>query len=175
MTATRRLLLTLMTGAAAVLLACQDTPPVGVGPREPAPEASLGSWLQGTGLLTCSPVPADSVTQTIGPEGGTIVVGLHSLYLPEGALDSAVTITAVAPSDTVNRVQFQPAGLVFDPPASLRMSYANCNLLGSTVPKRIAYVSDALDILYYLLSVDNPLTQTVTGRLEHFSEYALAW
>lgn len=158
-----------------MFLGCQESPPLGIGSTGLPPEASLGSVLQQAGLLTCSPVPYDSVTQTIGPEGGTIVVGLHSLSVPEGALDTAVTITAVAPSDTVNRVQFQPEGLVFQQPASLRMSYANCNLLGSTVPKRIAYVADALDILYYLLSVDNPLTQTVTGRLEHFSEYAIAW
>ncbi len=175
MTTTRRLLLTLLAGATAVFLGCQENPPLGIGPRGPAPEASLGSMLQETGLFTCSPVPDDSVTQTIGPEGGTIVVGLHSLSVPEGALDTAVTITAVAPSDTVNRVQFQPEGLVFQQPASLTMSYANCNLLWSTLPKRIAYVDDALDILYYLLTVDDPLTQTVTGQLEHFSEYAIAW
>jgi hypothetical protein len=55
------------------------------------------------------------------------------------------------------------------------MSYANCSSLGSLLPKRIAYVTDALDILYFLLSVDHPLAQTVTGRVEHFSEYAIAW
>ena len=175
MTTTRRLLLPLLVGVSAVFLGCQESPPLAVDPREPAPEALLGGLLQPTGLLSCSPVPYDSTTQAVGPEGGTIVVGLHSLSIPAGALDSAVAITAVAPSDSVNRVQFQPEGLVFQQPADLRMSYANCNLLGSMLPKRIGYVDDALTILYYLLSVDNPPTQTVTGRLEHFSEYALAW
>lgn len=104
-----------------------------------------------------------------------MVVGAHRLVVPAGALDSVVLITAVAPSDTVNRVQFQPDGLVFHQAALLSMSYANCNLLGSLLPKRIAYVNDALDILYHLLSVDHLLTQTVTGRVDHFSEYAIAW
>jgi hypothetical protein len=172
---TRRVLLTLLTGATAAFLGCQENPPLAVGPGGLSPEASLGSTLQNAGLLTCSPVPSDSVSQAVGPQGGTLVVGLHSLVVPEGALDSVVVITAVAPSDTVNRVQFQPGGLVFGQPASLRMSYANCNLLGSLLPKRVAYVDDALEILYFLLSVDNPPTQTVTGWVEHFSEYAIAW
>src|SRR5206468_12137398 len=62
-------------------------------------------------LLTCSPLAADSATQTIGDSGGTIYVGPHTLTIPPGALNDTVTITAVAPADTVNRVQFQPQGL----------------------------------------------------------------
>lgn len=176
MTTKHRLLLTLLTGATALLLGCRDNSPLEAPSGAPNPQGSLlGSLLQPTGLLGCSPLAYDSVTQTVGPDGGTIAVGVHSLSIPAGALDSAVTITAVAPSDTVRRVVFEPSGLVFQQPASLRMSYAGCNLLGLTLPKSIAYVDGSLNILYYLLSVDNLLTQTVTGRLDHFSEYAIAW
>ena len=86
-----------------------------------------------------------------------------------------MTITAYAPSSRNNRVEFAPHGLEFDRPASLTMSYANCDVLGSLLPKHIAYVNDRLRILYLLESVDNLLQQRVTGRLDHFSEYALAW
>ena len=55
------------------------------------------------------------------------------------------------------------------------MSYANCNLLGRLLPKRVAYVSDALNILSYLLSLDNVFAKQVTGRVDHFSNYAVAW
>jgi len=55
------------------------------------------------------------------------------------------------------------------------MSYANCDLLGSVVPKRIAYTSGALEILDYLPSVDDLLAQQLTGELHHFSDYAVAW
>lgn len=176
MTGMRRLVLALLVGATVVLLGCRDNSPLEAPPATGSPQQSLlGSLVQATGLLSCSPLPYDSVTQTVGSAGGTIVVGAHSLSIPAGALDSAVAITAVAPSDTVNRVIFEPSGLVFQQPASLTMSYANCNLLGSSLPKNIAYVDGALDILYYLLSVDDPSTRTVTGRLEHFSEYAIAW
>ncbi len=103
----------LLAGAAALLLSCAERPPLGpqadlLGlPPLPAPASPP------SGLLQCSPLAADSVTQTIGPAGGTIALSTDTLVIPAGALDSAVTITAVAPSDTVNRIQFQPQGLTF--------------------------------------------------------------
>jgi len=54
-------------------------------------------------------------------------------------------------------------------------SYANCSLVGNLLPKRIAYTTDDLQILYYLLSLGNPLSQTVTGQVNHFSAYVIAW
>jgi hypothetical protein len=126
-------------------------------------------------LVRCEPSAYDSVTQTVGPGGGTIQVGTTTLSVPAGALDSAVSITAVVPSDTVNHVRFEPQGLTFLQPASLTMSYANCNTKLSTDPRRIAYTTEALQILEYLPSVDDASIQTVTGELHHFSDYAIAW
>jgi len=166
----------------AALLACIALVVVSCAePTSPPPQAGLfdgdlfGDLTKRIGLLQCTPLPYDSVTQTIGPEGGTILVGPHSFTVPAGALDTAVTITAVTPSDTINRIQFQPEGLVFNGYTTLRMSYANCDLLGSLLPKRIAYVSADLTILDYLPSLDNVFSQTVRGKIQHFSEYALAW
>ena len=34
---------------------------------------------------------------------------------------------------------------------------------------------DLLEILEYLLSIDNLWTKKVTGRVTHFSEYVIAW
>jgi len=157
---------------AAVLVGCGESP---LGPA-PAPQADLiGSLLQATGLLGCTPMPTATATQTVGPAGGVIRIGPHALSIPAGALDAPVTIKATAPSDKVNRVQFQPEGLVFRRSAALTMSYANCNLLGQILPKRIAYTSDALAILSYVLSLDNLFAKNVTGKLNHFSNYAIAW
>ncbi|HXL34508.1 MAG TPA: hypothetical protein VN953_06280 [Gemmatimonadales bacterium] len=159
--------------AAAALLGCGEPP---LGPVPPPPQASLiGSLLQATGLVGCTPMPTATATQTVGPAGGVIRIGPHALSIPAGALDAPVTITATAPSDKVNRVQFQPEGLVFQRSAALTMSYANCNLLGTILPKRIAYTSDALAILSYVVSLDNLFAKNVTGKLNHFSNYAIAW
>lgn len=158
---------------AAALVGCGESP---LSPVPPPPQASLiGSILQTTGLLGCTPMPTVTATQTVGAAGGVIKIGPHALSIPAGALAAPVTITATAPSDNVNRVRFQPEGLVFQRAAILTMSYANCNLLGKILPKRIAYTTDALAILSYVLSLDNLYGKYVTGRLNHFSNYAIAW
>jgi hypothetical protein len=145
-------------------------------PEVPPPDASLLGWLlQSTGLLRCTPLPYAQTTQVVGPAGGFIQVGPHTLLIPPGALLQNVTITAVAPSATVNSVRFTPQGLHFLVPAALTMSYANCNLLGKILPKEIAYTDDNLNILSYLISLDNLFAKKVTGKLDHFSRYAVAW
>ena len=136
---------------------------------EPAAPHLLGSQ-----LLACTPMTADSVTQAIGPAGGTLYVGPHQLVVPAGALDSTVSITAVAPSDTVNRVDLFPEGLTFNTPVSLKLSYANCGLLSPLIPKSVVYLN-GLSIQSLVTSLDSFLTLTVTGSLEHFSGYAVAW
>ena len=143
----------------------------------PAPQADLiGSLLGATGLLKCSNLPYDSETKTIGPLGGVISAGPHTLVIPPGALLAPTQITMIAPTGLgVNAVKFQPQGLRFITPAALSMSYANCSLLGKLLPKRIAYTTDNLQILYYLLSLDNLFSKYVTGKVNHFSDYAVAW
>jgi hypothetical protein len=158
-----------------VALSCSDPSPLGPNARAPRPQRDLVGLPTPTGLLQCTPLAADSAVQTIGPAGGTLQVGPHVFTVPPGALDSAVTISAVAPSDSVNRIVFQPEGLTFNQPASLTMSYANCGLLGLALPKQIVYTTDALAVLEYVTSVDQPSSQTVTGQIGHFSDYAVAW
>lgn len=147
--------------------------------RSPLATATLGTT--GTtaavnldGLLACAPLPYDSVTAVIGAVGGSIVVGPHRLDIPGGALAANVTITAVAPVGTVNLVRFSPEGLQFAKYATLTMSYANCGV-GALLPRNIAYVSDGLAVLDLLPSSNLLLSQSVRGKLKHFSGYAVAW
>ena len=155
---------------------CSQSPTSPAAPPS-APEASLvGSLLGPTGLLKCSNLPYAQSTATIGPLGGSISAGPHTLFIPPGALLSPTTITMTAPTGLgVNAVKFQPEGLRFLTPASLRMSYSNCSLLGKLLPKRIAYTDDNLNIISYLLSLDNLLSKWVTGKVNHFSDYVVAW
>jgi hypothetical protein len=157
-----------------VALSCGEPSPLGVDSAAPPAQGDVVESLV-HGLLRCSPLPADSVTQTIGPEGGTLSVGPHWLTVPPGALSTPVTITAVAPTGTVNSIRFEPSGLIFDETASLTMSYANCGFVWFFGPKQIAYTTDALEIISFLVSFDRWFQQRVTGRLDHFSTYAIAW
>jgi hypothetical protein len=159
-------------------LSCGDGAPTAPEPSAPAaPSAGLiGSLLRPTGLLQCSTLPYASTTKTIGTAGGSLSVGPHTLVIPPGAVTNPTTITMTLPTGLgVNAVKFEPAGLRFQTPALLTMSYANCSLVSKLLPKRIAYTTDDLQILYYLLSVDNLLGKSVTGKVKHFSEYVIAW
>ncbi len=153
-----------------------------LSPTSGGPEADLIGSLTGTLtntlhaiLLQCTPMPEYKVTQVIGPNGGTMVIGPHTFTVPSGALASTVTITADAPHASVNGIVFSPSGLTFSKPASLTMSYANCSGLGSLLPKKIVYTNDLLQILSILTSLDNIFTHKVTAQVKHFSEYIIAW
>ena len=126
-------------------------------------------------LLQCSPLPSTTLMQTVGPEGGTMRIGPHVFVIPPGALARRVKITAKIGKGSVNAVQFGPSGLSFATPAQLTLSYANCDTKGLTVPKRVAYTSDELVVLEYVESSDDLSTLLVTGRVDHFSNYAVAW
>lgn len=126
-------------------------------------------------LVTCSPLAYDSTARVIGPDGGTITAGPHTLTIPGGALTVPTLITAVVNPTPVNAIQFSPPGLTFQRPAQLVMSYANCELPGLLVPRRVVYTTDNFQILEIIPSLDDLLDRTVTGQISHFSQYAIAW
>ena len=153
-------------------LSCRESvAPISVPVQQPDPLIFSGI----TGLLSCPVATTESAVATIGPEGGTLTVGPHSLRIPAGALESDVTISAEAPAGSVVSIVLQPEGLQFETPALLTLSYAECGALRALLLKRIAYTDDALTILSFIPSWDNLLARRVTGRLDHFSTYAVAW
>jgi hypothetical protein len=164
-----------LLGAVAVALvvaSCGRDAPT-TGPRPSADLLGTTTRLVGS-LLTCSPQPYAADSAVIGPSGGSLTFGHNRLVIPPGALAAPVRITGVAPSDSVNSVEFAPEGLQFARPAALTMSYANCGLVAWLLPK-IAYTTDDLLLLYYVPSLANLFDRTVTGQLQHFSRYAIAW
>jgi hypothetical protein len=126
-----------------------------------------------TDLLTCSPLPYDSETQTVGPDGGVITVGRNSLAIPSGALSQPVQITAEQIRGKTNSVRFSPEGLRFQKPAVLTMNYENCALV--LVQKRIVYTDEQLKILEVLRSLDLFRARAVSAPIDHFSRYAIAY
>jgi len=120
----------------------------------------------------CKPQPYTVASAWIGPKGGILRAGKNYLKVPPGALNTSTRITMESPSSSLNRVVFQPEGLVFNSGASahLVMSYSNCSVRGE---QKVAYVNEALTILETPPSVSDPLSSTVDARLSHFSEYVL--
>ncbi len=176
---TRRSMLLMLCAGALVVLSCADpsspmAPQASVVRPFGGPAAATHASQKGrlTRLVQCEARATETAVATIGAAGGKIKVGRHVLDIPRGALQDRVTITAVAPSDTINLLQFQPEGLVFRKAATLTMDYSNCPERGAQHP-RIAQVDDGLGVIEYLLSTSD--SAKVTALLEYFSNYAVAW
>jgi hypothetical protein len=123
------------------------------------------------GLLPCYTPSYGTTSKTIGRAGGVITVGPHSLIVPPNALDQNVTIKASAPKGSRIEVRFEPHGLKFRYGAALTLSYKHC-LLPPLTPG-IVYVDSRGRILEQIPSL-GILKSTVTGKIDHFSGYAVA-
>jgi hypothetical protein len=126
-----------------------------------------------TDLLLCSRQPYARVTQTVGPDGGIIRVGTHTLVIPGGALASRTTITAEQVSGSTNSIRFSPEGLRFEKPAILTMSYGNCALV--LLQKKIVYTDEKLRVLEVLRTLDLFQRKQASAGIDHFSRYAVAY
>lgn len=175
--------------AAVMLTSCADDF-VPTAPPEPvaiAPDPSLIGGLLGvvgtvTGVvgdildLGFSDCPVDrtqSGSAWIGSNGGTVKVGPHRLYIPQGALRQTVRISGVAPAGDYAQIDFEPEGLKFRHPTTLVMSYDGCRI--EEIPQlRIVYVNENLEILTVLPTTTNTRDETATTSLDHFSRYMLA-
>lgn len=164
-------------GALTIAACMSDLPPTASKPVQRAAQHAngdlLGSSVPLLSLYGCSTTGFGSVTQNIGPLGGTIAVGPHTLVVPPGALSSTVAITATAPAGDHVEVDFKPTGLRFSQAATLTLSYRYCNVLPQPLLK-IVYVDDYSTILELLPSLGDLLNETVTASIGHFSGYALA-
>lgn len=111
---------------------------------------------------------------TIGLLGGKVVFGPHELDVPPAALLVPTTITAqTIPGDTI-AVHFEPSGTTFLLPATLRLSYAQCQPQ-PTEKLSIVCVNNLLDNLLGLVeSILDPAHHQVVGLITHFSVYAVA-
>lgn len=163
---------------------CSSDAPTAASPAIAGPQSLLAPVLDGAGslpilkgLLKCDPMPYASARKLIGPRGGTLQIGPHTLVVPAGALSAPTWIRGQAPTDSVNSVRFFPEGLTFNPknPARLTLDYSNCSLLRNLLPKRIVYTTERLRVLELLASIDDLLRRKVSANLEHFSRYAVAW
>ena len=184
----RRSLIPLALLATMAAASCADPSPMGV-PAFQRGGRWTGQTKKGAGLVACSQT-YDSVTQVVGPAGGLLHVGHHYLWVDSAALADTVSITAVAPADTVRWVRFQPDGLQFRTngagwSAVLATTFSDCGVpMVDTL--KIAQVTDSLKVIRYLSQPDsvwirvrkNPGSkgsQYVAGVLHHFSQYAVAW
>jgi hypothetical protein len=126
-------------------------------------------------LLRCKPRPFEGEAAIIGPDGGTLHVGEHQLVIPRNALAQEELIVAEAPTSSLVDVDFvYPEGLKFARPAQLTLSYKGCQV-PTSIDLRLAYLGWGLRILELPPSQDQKDLSEVTGDIDHFSRYAVAY
>ena len=188
MFATRRFASILAIALAAVTLtSCADDHVPTAPPAQPEMAADLsllgdlvggvtgtvGGLANSLGLVSCNVRTTHTGSAEIGPWGGVLRVGPHRLTVPPYALRESVRISAVAPQGQYVQIKFEPAGLQFQKPTLLTMSYSECSLL-SPLRLKIVYVNDKLEILQVLPTLTSVLTRTASAPVDHFSRYMLA-
>jgi hypothetical protein len=178
---TRNFHMLLLGAVLAAGVSCTSDSPVEptsdpVSGQPPVPQGStgpLGEEVKNVHLLSCTREPYAVQEQVIGPQGGSLSIGRHKLEIPSGALSSRVRIKAEQVPGNVNSVRLSPEGLQFLKPARLELSYRNCT--GIRSPKRVAYTDELLRILDLPSSEDYPKYEYVSGAIQHFSRYAVAY
>ena len=135
--------------------------------------ADSGTTPDKSTLLLCQVQEYAVTTAVIGPAGGQINVGNHSLTIPANALSQDVTITAEQVDGSVSSVRLSPEGLQFALPAELFLSYNNCANVQRL--KRVVYTDETLNILELTPSLDITTSSRVRGLINHFSRYAVAY
>jgi hypothetical protein len=118
-------------------------------------------------------------TAVIGPLGGIISLGLHTLIVPPGAVDEEITFTLKNASPVALALDCGPSPFHFNVPLTLIMSFRGTQYqsVGSIVDAtvndlRIYYMTPDGDLEPQRCVVD-PLTNTVTAEIDHFSRYIL--
>lgn len=124
-------------GCAVALVACgpgNPVTPTDAGDSAPtdAARGDAGPIDVDGGPVVEIPPAGSSVTQPIGPEGGSLAIGSFLLEVPESALVDETEITVTVTADVVPGAftgfspifRFEPAGLVFERPVTVTLPFS---------------------------------------------------
>jgi hypothetical protein len=180
--------LPLALGLAASLAGCDGAGHSPVAPDVTAPvlgtNASLPVLPDGNGsvgmlsnsrgkpdFLRCDPLQNASDTRVIGPAGGQLNIGPHTLTIPAGALAAPTVISGQMPTSAVASVQLSPHGLNFAVPATLELDFRHCQRVAGR-PETVVYVDEAGNALEWPVTAVRG--QRASATIWHFSQYAMS-
>lgn len=162
--------------AIAVLgLAACEAGDIPIQPDDAAPSLKTVNGVTFVPLKSGRTLSGAAVQRVQGKSGTTITLDDATLnVLPGSTSDPNVTITMEAVNDGYVTFKFGPNGLGFSPPAKLTISASKADLTGiSTTDLAIAGASDGSDDWQVIGGTYDPVTNTVTVEIHHFSRYAL--
>jgi hypothetical protein len=123
-------------------------------------------------LFSCNGGGPATGAKVIGPAGGTVAFGPHSLIIPAGALSVPTPITAATLHGDTLAVTFGPSGLQFKQPATLVLSYKHCTVQPADTLSVVLVNDQMTEVIQMVPSQDKKLKQAVEGLIQHFSVYA---
>ena len=124
----------------------------------------------GVPVVLCRPLPYAAQVEVVGPEGGQLQVGSHTVRIPRGALTQHYVITAELPVSEAVSVRLSPHGLRFVQMPVLTLSHAHCEGKAGA-DRRIAYTDEFLRVMEYPRSEDR--RRSTSAWLESTARYAL--
>ena len=125
-------------------------------------------------LVACSRRETQTGIATIGPSGGTLVVGNNLLVVPPGALLAATSISGTVSAGPIAVIHLEPSGLQFKRPAGLVLDATGCALSDDDVPD-VVYLDDGGQIIERIEAVFVPSMHRVVAPITHFSGYSIAF
>ena len=133
-----------------------------------------------SGLLACPTTVGRSGQAEIGPDGGTLTVGGHSLVVPAGAVHRAMTFTLSAPASSSLEIEISAGNqghYKFRSPVTVRVDYSRCS--DSVLPDGplTAWWIDVASRSKKgeMPSTDDRAARTLTFTTDHLSGYAIAY
>ncbi len=155
---------------------CSNVPSAPVQEESPAQPNLIGSLISALLPGSCPNQESAETSAVIGPRGGTLQVGAHTIVIPPSALSKDIRITAKTGSQAGNAIQFGPEGLRFNTYATVTFDISNCRGWGLLRLPVVVYTDNLLlSILELEPSVVNSREKTVSGHITHFSRYAVAY
>ncbi len=141
---------------------------------EPTEPQVLSRSAAFTSMAQMSPVPLYTEAVISAKDGGRLALFDVVLDVPPGALDVDTTYSIDIPDINVFYNEFGTDGLVFNVPVTVTMSYRDADLSGVDESSiRIGWWNNDNETWVDMDCTIDRVSQTVTGKLYHFSAYAL--
>ncbi len=107
--------------------------------------------------------------------GGTLYFGEFEFYIPPGSLANDTIISITMTSDKYIQMDFGPDGTQFNPPATMKVTYATANLKDIKPSNlSISWFDTATKQWINLGGTVDQSTMTVSVPITHFTEYTLS-
>jgi hypothetical protein len=176
-------------GLAIVFLAlsasCRDVPTAPTTPATPKDPSKLFGFPSYTPqLLICPSTQDQSISASMGLDGGTLSLAGSSVTIPAGALDpSLLTLGPATVQLDIPAGQYMEVVLTvngqhtsFLQPVIVTIDYSRCNRWFTLTHLLSAwYVDDSNTLLQNMGGFDNKLTQQFIFSSLHFSGFAIAY